>query len=113
MTGKAKTEKQIKQLLHAKLQELTDLLNVSAEDSAPVELDQTQQGRLSRMDAIQQQAMAAETQRRRQREVQLLHAALKRVDEGEYGYCVNCGEEIEPERLALDPATPFCIAHAR
>jgi RNA polymerase-binding transcription factor DksA len=26
---------------------------------------------------------------------------------------VNCGEAIEPERLALDPATPFCIAHAR
>ncbi|NCF79775.1 MAG: TraR/DksA family transcriptional regulator, partial [Alphaproteobacteria bacterium] len=88
------------------------LLNNSADDSAPVELDQTQQGRLSRMDALQQQAMAAETQRRRQREVYLLDAALKRLDEGEYGYCVNCGEAIEPQRLALDPATPFCISHA-
>ena len=107
------TEQEIRKTLLAKKQEVTDLLNANAEDAAPVELDQTQQGRLSRMDAIQQQAMAAETQRRRQREVQLLHAALKRVDEGEYGYCVNCGEEIEPERLALDPATPFCIAHAR
>jgi DnaK suppressor protein len=91
---------------------VTDLLNANAEDAAPVELDQTQQGRLSRMDAIQQQAMAAETQRRRQRDVHLLDAALKRLEEGEYGYCVNCGEAIGTERLALDPATPFCISHA-
>ena len=106
------TEKEIRKTLLAKKQEMTDLLNTSADDVAPVELDQTQQGRLSRMDALQQQAMAAETQRRRQREVHLLDAALKRLDEGEYGYCVNCGEAIEPERLTLDPATPFCIAHA-
>lgn len=106
------TEQEIRKTLLAKKQEVTDLLNANAEDAAPVELDQTQQGRLSRMDAIQQQAMAAETQRRRQRDVHLLDAALKRLEEGEYGYCVNCGEAIGTERLALDPATPFCISHA-
>lgn len=106
------TEQEIRKTLLAKKQEVTDLLNSNAEDAAPVELDQSQQGRLSRIDAIQQQAMAAETQRRRQRDVHLLDAALKRLDEGEYGYCVNCGEAIGTERLALDPATPFCIAHA-
>ena len=106
------TEQEIRKTLLAKKQEVTDLLNANAEDAAPVELDQTQQGRLSRMDAIQQQAMAAETQWRRQRDVHLLDAALKRLDEGEYGYCVNCGEAIGTERLALDPATPFCISHA-
>lgn len=106
------TEQEIRKTLLAKKQEVTDLLNANAEDAAPVELDQTQQGRLSRMDAIQQQAMAAETQRRRQRDVHLFDAALKRLDEGEYGYCVNCGEAIGTERLALDPATPFCISHA-
>ena len=106
------TEEKTRKILLAKKQEVSDLLNNSADDSAPVELDQTQQGRLSRMDALQQQAMAVETQRRRQREVYLLDAALKRLDEGEYGYCVNCGEAIEPQRLALDPATPFCISHA-
>ena len=107
------TEKQIRITLLAKRQELTDLLDVSADDAAPVELDQTQQGRLSRMDALQQQAMAAETQRRRHRQVLLLDAALQRLDDGEYGYCVSCGEEIGANRLALDPATPFCIAHAK
>ena len=112
MTDKAR-DREIRNTLLTKKQELADLLHHSADDAAPVELDQTQQGRLSRMDALQQQAMAAETQRRRQRDMQLIDAALKRLDEGEYGYCVNCGEAIEPERLALDPATPFCIAHAR
>ena len=107
------TDDEIKNTLLSKKQELEELLAASADDAAPVELDQTQQGRLSRMEALQQQAMAAETQRRRQRDMQLIDAALKRGDEGEYGYCVNCGEAIEPERLALDPATPFCIAHAR
>ncbi len=106
------TDDEIKQLLIAKRAEIEALLAQTDADSAPVELDQTQQGRLSRMDAIQQQAMAAETQRRRQREIQLIGAALQRLDEGEYGYCVNCGDEIEPKRLALDPATPFCLKDA-
>ena len=107
------TEKQIRKTLLAKLHELTQLMTASADDAAPVELDQTQQGRLSRMDALQQQAMAAETLRRRQRDMRLIEAALLRLDEGEYGYCVTCGEAIEAERLALNPATPFCIAHAK
>ena len=106
------TDDEIRNLLTAKRDELTDLLAQTLADGAPVELDQTQQGRLSRMDAMQQQAMAEETRRRRQREVQSIDAALRRVDEGEYGYCINCGEPIEERRLSLDPATPFCIGHA-
>ncbi|THH35180.1 TraR/DksA family transcriptional regulator [Aliishimia ponticola] len=41
-------------------------------------------------------------------ELRGIDAALKRVDEGEYGFCVKCGSEISPERLELLPATPFC-----
>ena len=107
------TDEEIKALLLAQRAELQALLAQTEADGAPVKLDQTQQGRLSRMDAMQQQAMAEETRRRRQREVQLIDAALKRVDVGEYGYCVNCGETIEEQRLSLDPATPFCIGHAK
>lgn len=106
------TDDDIRKLLTAKRDELTDLLAQTLADGAPVELDQTQQGRLSRMVAMQQQAMAEETRRRRQREVQSIEAALRRVDEGEYGFCITCGDAIEPERLSLNPATPFCIGHA-
>lgn len=107
------TDDEIKNLLGEKRYEIETLLAKSSDDSAPVALDQTQQGRLSRMDAMQQQAMAAETQRRRQRDIQLIEAAIRRVDDGEYGYCVNCGAAVEAERLGLNPATPFCIAHAK
>ncbi|MBT7642606.1 MAG: TraR/DksA family transcriptional regulator [Rhodobiaceae bacterium] len=103
----------LKIALKAKRDELQTLLDQAAGDTAPVALDQTQQGRLSRMDAMQQQAMAAETVRRRQREISALTAALQRLQAGEYGYCLNCGEPIGEARLALDPAAAFCISHAR
>ena len=93
--------------------ELRDMLENACENTSPVELDQTQQGRLSRMDAMQQQAMADETQRRRHVRLVQIDAALARLDDGEYGYCVTCGEEINADRLALDPAITLCLRHAR
>ena len=41
-------------------------------------------------------------------ELRMIEAALARIDEGEYGFCVSCGAEIAEERLDLLPATPFC-----
>jgi len=81
----------------------------TAAERAPVELDQQAVGRLSRMDALQVQAMAQEASRRRARELRRINAALARMDEGEYGYCLECGEEIAARRLELDPAAPLCI----
>ena len=43
-----------------------------------------------------------------QHELRMIEAALKRVDEGEYGYCAKCGSQIAEERLEVLPATPFC-----
>lgn len=93
--------------------ELAALVEASADGSKPVELDQTTQGRLSRMDALRMQATAQESDRRRQRELIRVRAALKRLDEDEYGDCVNCGEPIDPRRLENDPAVPTCIDCAR
>ena len=78
----------------------------------PVELDQQSVGRLSRIDALQDQAMAQGQSRRRGAREGLIHAALARMDEGEYGRCVECGEPIAPRRLDLDPAVPTCIGCA-
>ena len=48
--------------------------------------------------------------RDRQRKlVSKIDAALRRIEEGEYGYCTGCGEEIEAKRLALDPALATCV----
>lgn len=43
-----------------------------------------------------------------QEEIRAIRAALQRIREGEYGYCVKCGDEISPERLAVLPAAPLC-----
>lgn len=77
-----------------------------------VELDQTRVGRLSRMDALQNQAMALEAERRRRLELQRIDASLKRLEAGDYGYCVACGERIPVRRLELDPTLPTCVACA-
>ena len=75
----------------------------------PVVLDQPSVGRLSRMDALQMQAMAIETERRRQMRLRRIDAALERIDEGEFGYCVSCGEPIARGRLEFDPTSPRCL----
>jgi len=79
----------------------------------PVELDQSRVGRLSRMDAMQQQAMAQAAARLAGLERQRIESALKRIDAGEYGYCIVCGEEIVEGRLRFDPSVPTCITCAR
>lgn len=98
--------------LVARLEELRAASETTADNRRPVELDQTSVGRLSRMDAMQGQALAVATERRRHEEVQRVEAATKRIDEGEYGYCIACGEEIGAKRLAVDPTIPTCIACA-
>ncbi|MBI17994.1 MAG: molecular chaperone DnaK, partial [Proteobacteria bacterium] len=71
--------------------------------------DQQSVGRLSRMDAMQIQAMARESERRRLDEIQAIRTTLNRIAAGEYGYCVGCGEQIAPARLVLIPTTGTCV----
>ena len=75
-----------------------------------VELDQSTVGRLSRMDALQAQEMAKETERRRVAQIKRIEAALQRIADGEYGYCMNSGNPIDKRRLDLDPAAPTEVA---
>ena len=61
------------------------------------------------MDALQGQAMQVETERRRQADLVRIEAALQRIEEGEFGYCVSCGEEIQVRRLEYDPSVATCV----
>lgn len=74
-----------------------------------MELDQTRQGRLSRMDAMQQQEMAAETARRRALELTQIDSALARIESGDYGLCMRCDEQIAARRLEITPTATLCI----
>lgn len=96
-------------ILIARRDELQRLSAGSADARETVTLDQQSVGRLSRMDALQQQAMAQATERQRAAELVKIEQALGRIDEGEYGYCVACGEEVGAKRLEIDPAATHCI----
>lgn len=98
--------------IEAEVSELRDLSTVSKEGRAPVELDQQSVGRLSRMDAMRQQSMDIAREDRRQARLQVLVAALGRLDEDEYGYCLRCGEDIPAARLDVDPAVTLCVGCA-
>lgn len=98
---------------------LNILKEIESEDQAgeegtrTVELDQSRMGRLSRMDAMQSQAMAVEAKRRRTVYKQRITAALKRIENGEYGECTQCGISIKPERLEIDPTAVMCFDYAQ
>jgi DnaK suppressor protein len=82
---------------------------ISESARAPVELDQTSVGRLSRIDAMQVQAMALANQQRRKIELDRVVAALRRIDADDFGYCSVCGEAIAQPRLEHNPAVTSCI----
>ncbi|SIO11172.1 transcriptional regulator, TraR/DksA family [Rhodovulum sp. ES.010] len=99
--------------LEAILAELETDAALGNEGTRTVELDQQSVGRLSRMDALQQQAMAKAQQGRRAGAERRIKAALARIENGEFGYCTECGEGIGARRLDLDPTAPTCINCAR
>ncbi len=110
MVKKSKVDKKaLKKRLKQMRKDVEKLSETTIEARQPVKLDQSMVGRLSRMDALQYQAMQLETERRRTMEIQRIDSALQRVDEGEFGYCVSCGIEIEHKRLENDPMTPTCF----
>ncbi len=79
----------------------------------PLSLDPSRVGRLSRMDAMQQQEMAQAASRLAAMEEQRVRKALDRVKSGDYGYCMQCEEEIVEGRLKVDPSILICIVCAR
>lgn len=103
---------QAREALDSRLLELGELDRISAEGRAPVTLQQDSVGRLSRMDALQQQAMAQAEERRRAAEKSRIRAALQRLDADEWGWCLTCGEEIAAGRLERDPAAAQCLTCA-
>jgi DnaK suppressor protein len=106
------TDSQIEEL-HSDLirvqRELQEAIDVHADHASIVNLDQDAVGRLSRIDAIQQQQMAAEIRRRTTLRSKQVAVALGTHGEGEYGWCKKCGEPIGYKRLKAKPESPCCV----
>jgi len=106
------TEEEACIALEVRRTELAEEDRMSAEARGPVTLQQDSVGRLSRMGAMQQQQMALAAEKRRQSERSRIAAALHRLDQGEWGYCLTCGEEIAARRLEHDPSVATCVGCA-
>lgn len=106
ITGKQ--QQGLKAKLKQEREELHQLSENTEADRAPVTLDQQSVGRLSRMDAMQQQSMDIAREERRQRRIKVIDAALMRIEADDYGYCFTCGEDISFERLMADAAATRC-----
>jgi len=84
-------------------------LQDNQQDSAPVTLDQQSVGRVSRIDAIQQQQMAVANRDQATFILNQINLSLNRIEDGEYGYCLECGEPIAYARLRVQPYAPNCV----
>lgn len=76
--------------------------------SAPVAVDQSTDGRLSPTDALANQEMARALHEREQVLETRIVDALQRLDDGSYGVCDSCGEDIPYGRLLVMPEARTC-----
>jgi DnaK suppressor protein len=102
-----------KKRLEERLEEIIAAQESRKKEVAPVELDQARVGRLTRMDAMQQQAISQAAARLADLERQRIQSALGRMQSGDYGYCIICDEEIAEGRLRFDPSILTCISCAK
>ena len=105
--------KYFKKCLEERLKVITNGQERQKKEASPVELDQARVGRLSRMDAMQQQAMAKAAARLTDLERQRIKSAFGRMDAGDYGYCIISEDEIAEGRLRFDPSVLMCISCAK
>ena len=103
----------IKQSIENEIKDLKILSKKSKVSRNPVELDQQSIGRLTRIDAIQQQQFQISNENNRINRINLLNAALKRIETDNFGYCILCGENISLKRLLIDLTVIRCISCAK
>lgn len=96
-------------ILEQRVREIEESLANTQDGASTVALDQTRVGRLARVDALQQQALASGRREALLTERRRLAAAVERVRLGQFGICCRCEEAIDVARLRADPATPFCM----
>lgn len=89
---------------------LEEQLQIGGDASNVVTLDQSKVGRVSRIDALQQQQMALSTRSKSQQRLLKVKSALQAIESGDYGYCRRCDEDIGFPRLQAQPETPLCIS---
>ena len=88
--------------------EIEDYLKKSQDSAAAVEPDNAL-GRLSRMEAMQDQQMVLELRRRKKRQLLDVESALKRIEQDSFGLCIFCGKRISTDRIDAFPEVQTCV----
>lgn len=99
----AEAERVLKELENETLERL--MANAASTESPQMN---SAVGRLTYIDAYQQEQMSLAARRQLQSQLASIRAALERVTAGTYGNCIKCGMPILPERLEYIPETPYC-----
>lgn len=97
-----------KKLLEENLENVKKDIQDLTESSKPIKPENSL-GRLTRMDAIGQKSINDHALNNAKLKRQKIEAALKRIKEDEFGYCVECGDEISEKRLNAVPESPQCM----
>ena len=98
----------LKAALEGLRDELEGLLAGTREAVRPVSLDEPI-GRLTRMDAMQQQSMTAANRTAYDIRLQQVVQALTAMEQGRYGLCRRCEDPISVRRLEARPESPYCL----
>lgn len=107
--GLSSTERaSLENALNGLSRSLREAVDASRAAAGPVDLDQPI-GRVSRVDAIQQQKMVEAGREAARARLGQVEAALRRIEDGEYGDCLACGESIGSRRLSARPEAPLCL----
>lgn len=100
---------ELRSLLISSQQALEEQMLSTDSSTKPVTLDQQSVGRVSRIDAIQQQQMAIANQQQATQLLKRIELALQRIDSADYGHCSQCEEPIAFARLQAQPYASLCI----
>ncbi|NVK12508.1 MAG: TraR/DksA family transcriptional regulator [Gammaproteobacteria bacterium] len=99
----------IRERLVTKLSELDRALELTSNHAQTVVLDQTAVGRVSRVEAMQDQQLGLAHQRQIAVDILLVKKALRKLETGEYGLCERCDDDIPTARLKLVPECECCV----
>ncbi len=93
-----------KQLLDAKAELEKRVSTIHAHARKPLEANSAEQaaqlGNVEVVSALETEAVE---------ELASIEAAMQRIENGNYGVCVSCGENISEQRLAVRPASLECV----
>ena len=102
---------QVKEYLTKEKSKLIDHIIELKELTKPIEPD-CAIGRVSRMDAINNKSINEAAMRKAQDKLKKINISFERMDDENFGRCIQCGEQIPIQRLLLMPGS-LCIKCAQ